>query len=415
MNALARDYAPSSASASSYSGTTTVLRRTVRSQRQKKGERALFRDDGRRRRGGDASSSSTLDYMVVLDDAPTHHPLEKREEEDNGASSSSFEVVRATASLTSPTEEEKDEEDEEEEKVLCICVPGNPGVAEYYSNFVRALSEALVLEHRRRQTEQNVGGVLSNKKRRTTTARVVVECVGFLGHHAEAKIASRTPRWYTLDEQKAHVLRYVKSRVMEEEKTKTRCFLVGHSIGSHVALHVVNEMRSEEMEKMVGLMPFLHVNERSKMQKFLAWLVSLRVVVRAVAKLLGFMQRCKALKKAIENRATKGMKSELGISVTKRWAREMSLVNMALMGDTEFKFLRDWKGNVVDAMKAHAKKICFVYAGEDHWGPLHQRDKLMDEIEGLEIVTDESYEHAFVLDDESSNKLALQCARMLLG
>ncbi len=416
MNALARDYAPSSASASSHSGTTTtVLRRTVRSQRQKKGERALFRDDGRRRRGGDASSSSTLDYMVVLDDdAPTHHPLEKREEEDNGASSS-FEVVRATASLTSPTEEEKDEEDEEEEKVLCICVPGNPGVAEYYSNFVRALSEALVLEHRRRQTEQNVGGVLSNKKRRTTTARVVVECVGFLGHHAEAKIASRTPRWYTLDEQKAHVLRYVKSRVMEEEKTKTRCFLVGHSIGSHVALHVVNEMRSEEMEKMVGLMPFLHVNERSKMQKFLAWLVSLRVVVRAVAKLLGFMQRCKALKKAIENRATKGMKSELGISVTKRWAREMSLVNMALMGDTEFKFLRDWKGNVVDAMKAHAKKICFVYAGEDHWGPLHQRDKLMDEIEGLEIVTDESYEHAFVLDDESSNKLALQCARMLLG
>ena len=64
----------------------------------------------------------------------------------------------------------------------------------------------------------------------------------------------------------------------------------------------------------------------------------------------------------------------------------------------------------MDAMKAHAKKICFVYAGEDHWGPLHQRDKLMDEIEGLEIVTDESYEHAFVLDDESSNKLALQCA-----
>ena len=415
MNALARDYAPSSASASSYSGTTTVLRTKVRSQRQKKGERALFLDDGRRRRGGDASSSSTLDYMVVLDDdAPTHYPLEKREEEDNGASSS-FEVVRATASLTSPTEEEKDEEDEEEEKVLCICVPGNPGVAEYYSNFVRALSEALVLEHRRRQTERNVGGVLSNKKRRTTTTRVVVECVGFLGHHAEAKIASRTPRWYTLDEQKAHVLRYVKSRVMEEEKTKTRCFLVGHSIGSHVALHVVNEMRSEEMEKMVGLMPFLHVNEKSKMQKFLAWLVSLRVVVRAVAKLLGFMQRCKALKKAIENRATKGMKSELGISVTKRWAREMSLVNMALMGDTEFKFLRDWKGNVVDAMKAHAKKICFVYAGEDHWGPLHQRDKLMDEIEGLEIVTDESYEHAFVLDDESSNKLALQCARMLLG
>ena len=127
------------------------------------------------------------------------------------------------------------------------------------------------------------------------------------------------------------VLRYVKSRVMEEEKTKTRCFLVGHSIGSHVALHVVNEMRSEEMEKMVGLMPFLHEREIKDAEVFS--LVGEFVSSGAVAKLLGFMQRCKALKKAIENRATKGMKSELGISVTKRWAREMSLVNMALMGD----------------------------------------------------------------------------------
>ena len=76
-----------------------------------------------------------------------------------------------------------------------------------------------------------------------------------------------------------------------------------------------------------------------------------------MAKLLGFMQRCKALKKAIENRATKGMKSELGISVTKRWAREMSLVNMALMGDTELKFLRDWKEQVVDAMKAPQRRF----------------------------------------------------------
>jgi hypothetical protein len=145
--------------------------------------------------------------------------------------------------------------------------------------------------------------------------------------------------------------------------------------------------------------------------------VSQRVVVRVVAKVLRFMQKFKALKKTIERSATRGMKCELGISVTKRWAREMSLVNMALMGDTEFKFLRDWKRNVVDVLKAHAKKICFVYAKEDHWGPLHQRDELMEEIglEELEIVTDESYEHAFVLDDESSKKLAEQCARMLLN
>jgi dienelactone hydrolase len=274
-------------------------------------------------------------------------------------------------------------------------------VAEYYSNFARALSEALLREEEQQQKS------------------VTVECVGFLGHYCDETLTSaKTRRWFTLEEQKAHVLKYVRSRVEEEKKRngENACFLVGHSIGAHVAMHAVKEMREEDVKRMVGLMPFLHVNEKSNVQKFLAWLVSLRVVVRAVAYVLGFMQKFKVLKKMIEKSATRGMKCELGISVTKRWAREMSLVNMALMGDTEFKFLRDWKGNVVDVLKAHAKKISFVYACEDHWGPLHQRDELIKEIgEELEIITDESYKHAFVLDDESSNKLASQCARMLLN
>lgn len=309
-----------------------------------------------------------------------------------------YEVVRATGSSRKKEEEkEMNDSDDDETLFLCFCVPGNPGVPEYYSNFTRALREALLTK----------GGGGGGKN-------VVVECVGFLGHYADGSLTSaKTRRWFTLEEQKAHVLKYVRSRVEEENA----CFLVGHSIGAHVAMHAVKEMREEDVKKMVGLMPFLYVNERSNVQKFLAWLVSQRVVVRVVAKVLGFMQKFKALKKAIERSATRGMKCELGISVTKRWAREMSLVNMALMGDTEFKFLRDWKRNVLDVLKAHAKKICFVYAKEDHWGPLHQRDELMEEIglEELEIVTDESYEHAFVLDDESSKKLAEQCARMLLN
>ena len=367
-------------SSSSRRGRTMV---PARSTRRRLGERA------RRKSSGLNNPDAIVDVRVerlVLD-------------ADDAKEEEAFEVVRATATTkTTKTEDECDDDG-----ILCLCVPGNPGVAEYYSNFARALSEALLKEEEQQQNE--------NKVRRRS---VTVECVGFLGHYADESLTSaKTRRWFTLEEQKAHVLKYVRSRVEEENA----CFLVGHSIGAHVAMHAVKEMREEDVKKMVGLMPFLHVNERSNVQKFLAWLVSQRVVVRVVAKVLGFMQKFKALKKAIERSATRGMKCELGISVTKRWAREMSLVNMALMGDTEFKFLRDWKRNVVDVLKAHAKKICFVYAKEDHWGPLHQRDELMEEIglEELEIVTDESYEHAFVLDDESSKKLAEQCARMLLN
>jgi len=378
-----------SAPAAAATATTTLSRR-----RRRRGGSGTPRRVGAK--GGGLKNSVDVDVRVerlVLDAND-----DAKEEEQ------AFEVVRATATTTTTLTTTGGGEqaiDEDRDGILCLCVPGNPGVAQYYSNFARALSEALLREEEQQQKS------------------VTVECVGFLGHYCDETLTSaKTRRWFTLEEQKAHVLKYVRSRVEEEKKRngENACFLVGHSIGAHVAMHAVKEMREEDVKRMVGLMPFLHVNEKSNVQKFLAWLVSLRVVVRAVAYVLGFMQKFKVLKKMIEKSATRGMKCELGISVTKRWAREMSLVNMALMGDTEFKFLRDWKGNVVDVLKAHAKKISFVYACEDHWGPLHQRDELIKEIgEELEIITDESYKHAFVLDDESSNKLASQCARMLLN
>ena len=380
--AAARRHPSDSSSRTSSSSRRGRAMVPARSTRRRLGERAP-----RNSSGGLNNDAIVIDVRVerlVLD-------------ADDAKEEEAFEVVRATATTkTTKTEDECDDDG-----ILCLCVPGNPGVAEYYSNFARALSEALLREEEQQQKS------------------VTVECVGFLGHYCDETLTSaKTRRWFTLEEQKAHVLKYVRSRVEEEKKRngENACFLVGHSIGAHVAMHAVKEMREEDVKRMVGLMPFLHVNEKSNVQKFLAWLVSLRVVVRAVACVLGFMQKFKVLKKMIEKSATRGMKCELGISVTKRWAREMSLVNMALMGDTEFKFLRDWKGNVVDVLKAHAKKISFVYACEDHWGPLHQRDELIKEIgEELEIITDESYKHAFVLDDESSNKLASQCARMLLN
>ena len=95
-----------------------------------------------------------------------------------------------------------------------------------------------------------------------------MECVGFLGHHAEAKIASRTPRWYTLDEQKAHVLRYVKSRVMEEEDEDE---VFSRRALDRVARGVARGERDAfRRDGENGRATFLHVNERSKMQKFLS-------------------------------------------------------------------------------------------------------------------------------------------------
>ena len=80
-----------------------------------------------------------------------------------------FEVVRATGSSRKKEEEkEMNDSDDDETLFLCFCVPGNPGVPEYYSNFTRALREALLSKG---------GGGGKN---------VVVECD--FSHHADGSL-----------------------------------------------------------------------------------------------------------------------------------------------------------------------------------------------------------------------------------
>ena len=75
----------------------------------------------------------------------------------------------------------------------------------------------------------------------------------------------------------------------------------------------------------------------------------------------------------------------------------------------------DYNADAIQVLKGleGVRKRPAMYIGDTGINGLHE---LIKEIgEELEIITDESYKHAFVLDDESSNKLASQCARMLLN
>ena len=164
-------------------------------------------------------------------------------------------------------------------------------MAEYYSNFVRALSEALVLEHRRRQTEQNVGGVLSNKKRRNHRAR-----------RRGVRRVSRTPRGGKNSEQNTavvHVGRTESARVAVREVESDGRREDEDEVFSRRALDRVargvarGERDAFRRDGENGRVDAVFAREREiKDAEVLAWLVSLRVAaVPLVAKLLGFMQK----------------------------------------------------------------------------------------------------------------------------
>ena len=276
-------------------------------------------------------------------------------------------------------------------------IPGNPGCAKYYDAFARELFEAF-------------DGTRD------------VDVVGYVGHAALASPSTANARmWFTLDEQHAHVEAYIaRDRARREQegggKICADC-AVGHSIGARVALRARYALGAENIDVVVGLMPFLHVNTKSAKQRALSFLTRLTLVVHVVGALMDALRvaapRVRAL---VVASVTRGMDAAAR-DITDSWLQWRTLINMAFMGRTEFAALV----HSVDtcALVANASKRCaLVYALDDHWAPLHQHDALKNISKSkldidVSIVRDPSVSHDFVVRDASAKLMAKRAATLI--
>ena len=271
--------------------------------------------------------------------------------------------------------------EERGKKTRVFVVPGNPGVPAFYETFALALGEA--------------------------TAASSVEVVGYLGHTVEDR--PNRQEWFTLDEQKEHVREYI-ARRLAESRDGEKCVVVGHSIGAHIALHARRELGREKVHGVIGLMPFLHVNTRSALQKSLNFVTRLSLVAHALGKLLDGLRAFAPTARVflLRNAVTKSMDTTAA-EITSAWLRWQSLINMVFMGRTEFDALTVPVTEcplVADA--ALPSDFAAVYARDDHWAPLHQRDALasidvdVTTIDGVAV----DVKHDFVVSDASSRVVA---------
>ena len=215
--------------------------------------------------------------------------------------------------------------------------------------------------------------------------------------------------WFTLDEQKEHVREYI-ARRLAESRDGEKCVVVGHSIGAHIALHARRELGREKVHGVIGLMPFLHVNTRSALQKSLNFVTRLSLVTHALGKLLDGLRAFAPTARVflLRNAVTKSMDTTAA-EITSAWLRWQSLINMVFMGRTEFDALTVPVTEcplVADA--ALPSDFAAVYARDDHWAPLHQRDALasidvdVTTIDGVDV----DVKHDFVVNDASSRVVA---------
>lgn len=272
-----------------------------------------------------------------------------------------------------------------------FVIPGNPGVPGFYERFAKGIWTQM-------------------------EGRARVSVIGYVGHTASDLGVNG---WFSLDEQVQHVTaEIVNGRGSDTRSTSLprKVAVVGHSIGAEIAMRAMAR-HPNAIRKVVGLMPFVLTNERSRLQRFLASLVRVKALVLIVAGLVGVLK--KVFPFFLRQLATKGMDPDAK-RLTESWLRAGSVVNMALMGRTEFEGLRDPRRDRDRAnLETYADRVHLMYCEDDHWAPTWQAEAFKARYGAADVTVETAsresikIEHAFVLSDAAADFVALRTAGML--
>eukprot|EP00897_Mesotaenium_endlicherianum_P001765 jgi/Mesen1/1616/ME000135S00607 len=288
-------------------------------------------------------------------------------------------------------------------KFTVIVIPGNPGISPYYKDYVEALYADL-------------------------EGRANVISVGHLGFSEKDW---ENGRLFSLQDQILHkqqCLQHIQNdqhirserhipendqHVRGEGDKELPVVLVGHSIGAFITLELMQRFPAQ-VHQMIGLYPFIRTNKQSRRQRFLARASRsrlLRAVLAAFAGVVGSLPGFLRLRAvgALFGR----LWSRSAIDVTYRYLLQYGVVsNFSFMGSTEFDAL-DKEPNW-DFMRAHSRRIGFIFGVDDHWGPLHHRDEMTHHVPDMETMVErEGHLHAFCCTLAGSQWVASQCARMI--
>eukprot|EP00850_Spirogloea_muscicola_P014810 SM000109S14124 [mRNA] locus=s109:28644:30269:+ [translate_table: standard] len=337
-----------------------------------------------------------------------------------------------------------------------VVIPGNPGICPLYADFVGDLAQRLggaaavtALGHVGHTEVDWEGGrlfsladQLAHKVRRRahpatdvsddSSAQRGLTPVGAQDHHKPVVLVlipapcGRRPLQAS----------FIRDLVRKQQSVSV--VLVGHSIGAYMCLELLREF-PEHVKAVVGLYPFIALNQASRQQAMLNRLAHSRFARGLLATLAGalgqlpwglplkFMQ--------ILYSRTWGSRS---VSIGSQHILKYHVMgNFSYMGMTEFDTLQrkpDWS-----FLRHHGARIAFLFGVDDHWGPLdlcrerrpprqgaesdgerarvgrggEQLEEAAPEVET--VVEREGHLHAFCCTREGSQWVACEAARLLLG
>ncbi|KAH9128327.1 hypothetical protein LEN26_007696 [Aphanomyces euteiches] len=248
-------------------------------------------------------------------------------------------------------------------KTLVLMIPGNPGVPGFYEPFMRHMHQ------------------LSGQD---------VEIVG-LSHTGHSLPWINNDETFDLETQVVDKLAYIQKRL--ERDSSLRLVLIGHSIGGHIALRLLNHY-SAQIDKLVLIQPTLmHIGDTPNGKRLTPIFNRYSLVSSVVGKPIGMLPT--SLKKLL-------VPFFVGPAAFHKPALSLVeyavLLNCLKMAWHEVQELKEIDDGLV---KAHQEKMLFVFAEYDGWCPPEQVEILQSRYTQAKHVT-VALPHAFMLGENGS-------------
>lgn len=266
---------------------------------------------------------------------------------------------------------------------VVLFIPGNPGVASYYTNAMQNLYTLLGGSH-------------------------AVWTVSHAGHCLA--LPSLWPGYqhvYDLEQQVEHKVAFLEDHLPQG----TRVTLVGHSIGCHIILRLLNHFENSPNVMVSRSFLLFPTIERMKVSPngrrlwpvlcYLRWLVVL--LVWAVSLLPG------KLKDTILQWHFGEEVAQCSVGATRELLHARVVQNMLWMAYNELLQVVELD---VETVRRHKNKILLYYGASDGWCPQSYWKEIKAQVDGVEaLLCDDGSQHAFVL--RHSRPVAEKLARWI--
>ncbi|KAJ7341485.1 hypothetical protein JRQ81_005637, partial [Phrynocephalus forsythii] len=335
-----------------------------------------------RPRGSRRRFSVHLEMQGAAREVPTGEAMSlKKESEEQVVMHEEFTYINGAATYIIKCGPWKDLcKNENTPKVLFLVIPGNPGFSEYYQVFIQTLYRGLKQQY-------------------------PVWVVSHAGHcqvpnglkMTEETDNSDIDDVFGLRGQVEHKLSFLRKNVPNDVKL----VLIGHSIGSYIALQIMNLAPDLEILRCVHLFPTIERMAQSPNGRILTPLLChLRYILYMPMYLFTFLPE--RVKRFLVNYVLgDGCHEELKMAALHMLNMD-SLANIFYMASQEMRMVTKRDNSTI---RNHLKKLTFYYGARDLWCPKQYYEEMKMEFpEGDIQLCERGIKHAFVL--HSSEEMA---------